>query len=275
MELQARAKVNLALDILAERPDGYHEIDTIFQEIALHDVLSIEPGRGGFVLTCSDPALSLDESNLIYKAWTLLRDRVDNDSVIIELEKNIPMAAGLAGGSTDAAATLIGLNRLWSLNLSFEELEALGAQIGSDVPFFIRGGTARATGRGERLRTLSRFHGKPILLINTGDTLSSRYIYDRVENNGTFDIDGLVELLEMESPKAYEKMQNQMETISFSVLPDLINIKEELLHQGARAALMSGSGPTMFGLFETTEQATKALNHFRGRYPFVHLTRTV
>lgn len=275
LEVQANAKVNLALDILGVREDGYHDLDGVMQEIALHDTLTIENGRGGFVLFCDHPHLKLDENNLIYKAWNALRDRTADDSVIIELEKRIPLSAGLGGGSADAAATLVGLNRLWNLGLGDEELIEIAGGIDSDTAFFIRGGTQRAQGRGNILTPLPRFSQKPLLLINTGDTISSRYVYDRVEPNGTVPVSKMIDLLQYDNLKAYPLMRNHMESVSFDSIPKLARIKKELEESGALAALMSGSGPTMFGIYETMEQAEEAYESFRDQYSFVLLTRTV
>lgn len=275
LEVQANAKINLTLDILGVRDDGYHDLDGVMQEIALHDTLTIENGRGGFVLFCDHPHLKLDENNLIYKAWDVLRDRVEDDSIIVELEKRIPLSAGLGGGSADAAATLVGLNRLWNLNLTDEELIEIAADIDSDTAFFIRGGTQRAQGRGNVLTPLPRFSQKPVLLVNTGDTISSRYVYDRVETNGKIPVSKMIDLLQYDNLKAYSMMKNQMESVSFESIPKLAEIKKKLEESGALAALMSGSGPTMFGVYETMEQAEDAYTRFQGRYPFVLLTRTV
>lgn len=275
LEVQANAKVNLALDILGVREDGYHDLDGVMQEIALHDTLTIENGRGGFVLFCDHPHLKLDENNLIYKAWNALRDRTLDDSVIIELEKRIPLSAGLGGGSADAAATLVGLNRLWNLGLGDEELIEIAGGIDSDTAFFIRGGTQRAQGRGNILTPLPRFSQKPLLLINTGDTISSRYVYDRVEPNGTVPVSKMIDLLQYDNLKAYPLMRNHMESVSFDSIPKLAKIKKELEESGALAALMSGSGPTMLGIYETMEQAEEAYERFRDQYSFVLLTRTV
>lgn len=275
LELQANAKINLSLDVIGMRDDGYHDLDGVMQEIALHDTLDIENGRGGFVLFCNHPNLKLDETNLIYRAWSALRDRVEDDSVIIELKKEIPLSAGLGGGSADAAATLVGLNRLWNLGLTEEDLMEIAATIDSDTAFFIRGGTQRAQGRGTVLTKLPPFSQKPVILINTGDTISSRYVYDRVESNGRIPISKMIDLLQYDNLKAYGLMKNQMESVTFDSIPQLAEIKKELLATGALAALMSGSGPTMFGLYETMEQAETAYSSLYGKYPFVVLTRTV
>ena len=272
---KANAKVNLALDVLEEREDGYHEIDTVMQEISLHDVLTFETGRGGFALTCSNPHLILDDHNLVYRAWHLLKDRVKDPSVVIHIEKNIPLAAGLAGGSTDAAATLLALNRMWSLNMSKEELETLAAQLGSDVPFFLYGGTMRAQGRGECLTRLPSYAGHWLVLVNNGESISSQYVYARVPMGGSIRINTFVERLESGNPRVTDLMENQMEKVSFATMPQLMTIARELEEQGALVARMSGSGPTMFGVFENKEYAEKAKKALQDKYPTVLVVETL
>lgn len=274
LEMRANAKINMALEVLGEREDGYHEIDTVMQEIDLCDQIEMETGRGGFALTCDNPALELNANNLIYRAWQLLRGRVADDSVIIHVEKHIPIAAGLAGGSSNAAATLVGLNRLWNLGLSDDELRTLGLELGSDVPFFIVGGTARARGRGEQLQTMKSFLGYSLVLLNIGKQVSSHYVYDRV-SYGTNSLDELVERMALDSPKAFALMQNRMESVTFALLPELVTLREELERQGALVARMSGSGPTLFGLFEDDRAAQQAAERFRGRVATVLTAHTV
>lgn len=275
IELQANAKINLALDVLGERDDGYHEIDTIMQEISLHDTLTMEEGRGGFVLFCDHPMLKLDENNLIYKAWDLMRPLSEDDSVIIELEKRIPLSAGLGGGSSDAAATMRGLNKLWSLNLSNDELEEMAKKIDSDTAFFIRGGTQRGRGRGNELEELPKFYGQPILILNPGETVSSRYVYEHVKTNGTIPISEIVDMMGQNNPKLYSLFENQLETVSMSLLPQLETMKIDLQNTGAICALMSGSGPTMFGIYEDRSLAEKAEEALRGKYSLVSLVSSL
>lgn len=274
-EIKANAKINLALDVLGEREDGYHEIDTIMQEIDLYDTITIDEGRGGFVLSCDDPALELDDRNLVYRAWALLKERAANPSVVIHIEKRIPIAAGLAGGSSDCAATLVGLNRLWGLNLEVEELAALGAQLGSDVPFFLYGGTARATGRGEIIEPLKSFRGRDVLLVNCGESLSSRYVYERVKTSGQIPMEELIDHMAVDAPKAYSLMANVMEPVSFEKIPELKDIVSEMERSGAIVARMSGSGPTVFGIFENTEVLEQAKSRFEKRYTFVFPCHTI
>ena len=275
LEIQANAKINLALDVIGQRPDGYHEIDTIMQEISLGDLITIEPGRGGLVLFSDDPSLDLGPANLVYQAWELLKDQAEDDAVVIDIQKRIPMAGGLGGGSADAAATLRGLNTLWKLHHTEEELEEIAAKLGSDVPFFIRGGTQRARGRGEKLTTLKSCEGKHLLLLNSGDSLSSRLVYNTAKIKTEMYMEGLTHYLATDSPRSYTLMKNELESAAISLLPHLQQMKEELIQAGALTAMVSGSGPTVFGLFETDQEMERAKAHFTGRYPFVKGARTL
>lgn len=275
VEMRANAKINLALDVLDDREDGFHEVDMILQEIDLGDNLTIEEGRGGFVLTCDDPDLALDRNNLIFKAWEAMKDRVEENAVVIELEKRIPIQAGLGGGSSDAAATLKGLNKLWDLDLSDEELEEIGAGLGSDVPFFIRGGTQRGQGRGEILTPLRNWYGHRILLVNPGEGLSTAFVYGQVGNYGKIRVTELAHAIDSNTAQLTDLMQNQLETVTLSLQPKLRQIKKELKDLGAQAAMVSGSGPTVFGIFDDPGSLEKARRIMESAYPFVFSATTL
>lgn len=275
VEMRANAKINLALDVLDDREDGFHEVDMILQEIDLGDNLTIEEGRGGFVLTCDNPDLALDRNNLIFKAWEAMKDRVEDNAVVIELEKRIPIQAGLGGGSSDAAATLKGLNKLWDLDLSDEELEEIGAGLGSDVPFFIRGGTQRGQGRGEILTPLRNWYGHQVLLVNPGEGLSTAFVYGQVENYGKIRVAELAHAIDSNTAQLTDLMQNQLETVTLSLQPKLRQIKKELKDLGAQAAMVSGSGPTVFGIFEDPGSLEKARRIMESAYPFVFSATTL
>ncbi len=275
LELQANAKINLALDVLSERNDGYHEVDMIMQEISLSDTITLEEGRGGFVLACDDKNLKLDRDNLIYKAWAAMRHLAEDDSVVIEMEKKIPMQAGLGGGSSDAAAVLKGLNKLWGLGLESSQLEEIGAGIGSDVPFFIKGGTQRAQGRGEKLTPLRNWYGKPLLLVNSGQNLSTAFVYKNVKIGGKISVDEIAELISIDSPRATDKMANQLEQAAIGMQGEIRDILKEVDKAGAIKSMVSGSGPTVFGLFESLHELKSAYDKLKGKYHFVEMARTV
>ena len=257
----AYAKINLSLNVLGKRPDGYHEVDMIMQSISLADELEFVEAES-FLLTTDDATLACDSSNLVWKAAHLLSNLANrNPNVHIHIKKKIFMAAGLAGGSSDAAAVLRGLNKLWQLNLSMVELENIGAQLGSDVPFCISGGTTRATGRGEILKPLPNMSTMWIVLVKPSNiAVSTGWVY----NNLSEKVESIpcIEVLEKElkgdnNAGIAKNIGNVLEAVTITVHPLLANIKEEMLKAGALAALMSGSGPTVFGLVAEKKVAEK------------------
>lgn len=277
MEIRAYAKINLALDVLGKRDDGYHEVDTIMQEIDLSDIIEIEEGRLGFGLTCDNLGLELDENNLVYKAWNLMKKYYYGDpSVVIRIEKNIPIAAGLAGGSSDCAATIKGLNRLWNLRLEDEKLMEIGASLGADVSFFFKGGTCRARGIGEKIDRIGDFSKRHLLLVNNESQISSKFIYDNMtEYESRLNIEGLVKAIENDNDnQVYSMMGNKMEEVILKFHPGLKEIKDDLYKNGSRVSLISGSGPTVYGLFDTKDQAIKAEEELSKKYKKVYRTVT-
>ena len=253
LTLKAYAKINLALEVLGKRPDGYHEVAMIMQSVSLHDTLILSLQESDITLMCDRPELPCDHSNLAYRAAELLRREVGvARGVQIELTKRIPLAAGLAGGSTDAAAVLKGLNRLWGLALSPVELEQLAARLGSDVPFCLWGGTSLATGRGEMLTPLPDFTGHGVVLANPSLQVSTAWVYGNYRDaagNRRRDISSLRHSIEQPDFSAVaDTLFNDLETVTVPAYPQVAEIKEQLLQAGAAGVLMSGSGPTVFAL---------------------------
>ena len=253
LTLQAHAKINLALEVLGKRPDGYHEVAMIMQSVSLHDTLILSLQESDITLMCDRPELPCDHSNLAYRAAELLRREVGvARGVKIELNKRIPLAAGLAGGSTDAAAVLKGLNRLWGLALSPVELEQLAARLGSDVPFCLWGGTSLATGRGEMLTPLPDFTGHGVVLANPSLQVSTAWVYGNYRDaagNRRRDISSLRHSIEQPDFSAVaDTLFNDLETVTVPAYPQVAEIQEQLLQAGAAGVLMSGSGPTVFAL---------------------------
>lgn len=244
-------KINLALAITGRRDDGYHDIDTIFQSIGLHDVIRLEEADE-FLLTCSNPALACDETNLAYKAYTaLLPYRCGPKGVRIHIEKNIPVAAGLAGGSTDCAAVLRGLNRLWRLGLTVEEVCRIGASIGADVPFCVCGGTMRGRGIGEVLTPLPPLPPRPVLIVHppvpvyTGKAYSLFDTTPRLQSIAVDEAAKAVEAADFEGLEVH--MGNTFEELVIPDVPMIDTCRAMLRRQGLRP-LMAGSGPTVFAL---------------------------
>ena len=253
LTLKAPAKINLALEVAGKRPDGYHEVAMIMQSVSLHDTLILSLQESDITLMCDRPELPCDHSNLAYRAAELLRREVGvARGVKIELNKRIPLAAGLAGGSTDAAAVLKGLNRLWGLALSPVELEQLAARLGSDVPFCLWGGTSLATGRGEILTPLPDFAGHGVVLANPPLHVSTAWVYGNYRGavgNRRRDLSPLRRSIEQQDFAAVaDTLFNDLETVTVPAYPQVAEIKEQLLQAGAAGVLMSGSGPTVFAL---------------------------
>lgn len=248
---EAPAKINLTLEILGLREDGYHEIRSLMQSLALSDRLELRlVEEDELVLTCSDGSLSCGEDNLVMKAARLLKKtyQVQQGSAM-HLEKVIPIEAGMAGGSSDAAATLRGLNRLWGLNLPMERLEEIGAQLGSDIPFCVHGGTALVTGRGERVRKVRGPKEESVLIVKPDFGASTKRVYGAwdVKHPPVDLVDRSAQLLESLKGgggyKAY--LHNDLEAITIGLLPE-VGLVLERMRKATPYALMSGSGPTCF-----------------------------
>ena len=280
IEIDAYAKVNLSLDVLYRREDGYHEINTIMQQINLKDTLVISDLKEGIVIECSHPEVPLDSSNLVYKAWMGLKEKFSiHKGAHIVINKNIPVAAGLAGGSTDAAATLKGLNELWGLNLTEEELMDIGVTIGADVPFCIMGGTALAQGIGEKLTRLSSFSRKLVLVANPGIPVSSAHVYKnlRLERlSERPDTDRLIRSIEEDDLSFLaQNMVNVLEQVTLEEYSIIKDIKEQMKRLGALGSLMSGSGSTVFGIFDNMETLERCKNEMENNVKVLISTKTI
>lgn len=255
------AKINLYLDVLSKREDGYHNIETIFQSVGLWDELAFQVPADGVKLSCTDPTLPVDDGNLVVRAAHMLRDAHPGASgAHITLKKQIPVAAGLAGGSGNAAATLIALNQLWTLGYSMADLTALAARLGSDVPYCLSGGPARGIGRGNELESLTYLEQMWFVLVHPPFSIGTADLYTRLDvpaGTDATDISGkFVEALaRYESGDVAHVVYNALEPTAFALHPELATIKETLLANGCLAAAMSGTGPTIFGLCNTKEEA--------------------
>ncbi len=254
MRIEAHAKVNLGLDVKYRRDDGYHEVDMIFYEISVADIIDIEKrDEPGIVLTCSDPSLE-NENNLAYRAAALMFDCFgERNGAAIHIEKHIPMQAGLGGGSSDAASVLKGMNELFGFGASPEKLRELGLKLGADVPFFIEGGCARAGGIGEKLRQIKGVPKLNILIIKPEESISTAYAYGNLkpgENAYHPDIDALENaLVSGDIRKAASLMGNSLESAVADRYPIVEELKNELMERGALGSLMTGSGSAVFGIF--------------------------
>lgn len=268
--MESYGKINLGLDVLYKRPDGYHEINTVMQQISLKDTLTIEKNKGSIVIESNKEDLPLDSRNLVYKAWQALREKTNmEEGVKISIHKRIPIAAGLGGGSSNAAVVLKALNLMWDLNLSEEELMEIGVEIGADVPYCIMGGTAYAEGVGEKLTKLKAFKGKPVLLVNPGIEVSTECVYRnlKIDNSSRVNMKEIMFNIEGDDIKSLSNnIKNKMEEVVLKKYPIIEEIKKEMKNLGALGSLMSGSGPTVFGLFESLEKLEYAKKCLREKF---------
>ena len=259
MQRLAPAKINLSLHVLGKRPDGYHDLASVMQKISIYDELIFSPCDGGIKLCCPGTDLPTDEKNLVYRAArAIFKHAGYTGGVEIVLTKRIPSVAGLGGGSSDAAATLVALNDLCSLNVSQSDLLKLGAKLGADVPFFVFGSRAFATGIGDELQVLPDFPPLNIILINPAFELSTRKVYENLnlaltKKKNNYSIPRFYALGDV-----IRELHNDLEAVSFRMHPQLNAFKQLLLDEGALGALMSGSGPTLFGIFADEKSAKEA-----------------
>lgn len=269
LELNAYAKVNLGLDVLRRREDGYHELRMIMQTVDLYDTLTLEKTEeAGISMTCSVEGLPCDERNLVYKSAKLMFEEYKLPGGIrMHLEKRIPMAAGMAGGSTDAAAVFNGMNELYNLGVSKERLCELGVKIGADVPYCIVGGTALSEGIGEVLTHLPNVPDCVVLIAKPDFDVSTKYVFENLHANSlTYhpDIDAQVKAIRAGDLEGVVKvMDNVLETVTESKYTEITDIKNVMKEHGAMRAMMSGSGPTVFGLYEDIKDAEAAADAIR------------
>lgn len=263
LTVKAYAKINLALDILGKRHDGFHEVAMIMQTIDLADTVQLSEQDGDITVTANIPALACDSTNLAYRAAQMIRQEYGIKSgVIIGLDKKIPMAAGLAGGSADAAGVLVGLNRLWSLDISNERLAQLGAALGSDVPFCLSGGTMLATGRGEILKRIPSFSECYVVLAKPNISIATAWAYGSFRQEQVSqrpDINGMIDALAAgDFAGVASKLCNVFESVAIPEYAIIGRIKQSMIDSGLIASLMSGSGPTVFGVTQNARQAEAA-----------------
>ncbi len=272
VRIGAPAKINLFLEVINKRPDGYHNINSLFQAVSLFDRLTCtRQDRHRIELTISgETELSAGSDNLVVKAWELMAETFDiTDGLQVKLEKNIPIAAGLAGGSSDAAAIILACNILYDLGLSRMEMAELGLKIGSDLPFFFSSGQALVTGRGERITETDFPTDYRLLLVNPGFTLSTAAGYAALKRDLTKSKDPF-SLACCRAVESYVHLLgrtgNDFESVCLEAHPELVEIRDELLQRGAALARMSGSGPTMFGIFTDFPVGKDKVNMRRGSW---------
>lgn len=280
MRMKAYAKVNISLDIVGKREDGYHLLEMIMQSIDLYDEIVIEKQKKEITIKCNKPYVPTDERNLAYKAAQLFIEKYNIDSgVNINIKKNIPVCAGLAGGSTDAATVLKIMNSLFNINASDEELMILGLKLGADVPYCIKGGTALCKGIGEEVTALKGFKDKVIVLVKPPFGVSTNSVYqefniEKARNHPNTNL--IIDSINNDNLKMVcDNMKNLLENVTLRKHKILINIKEEMRYNGAMGTMMSGSGPTVFAFFDDMLKAQRCFEKMKEKYSDVFITRTI
>lgn len=265
--LPSFAKINWTLDILGRRPDGYHELRTLLQTVSVHDELTFETTGRGIEIVCDHPEVPCDESNLAHRAARLLADFTGaRGGVRITIDKRMPVAAGIGGGSSNAAVTLIALQKLWGLKLATRDLFSLGAKLGADVPFFFMGGTCLGAGRGDEIYPLADIREENLLLVNAGIAVPTREVYallpPELTNPDPADkmpLSSEAAYAASTTPGGQITLHNDLEKTVFARHPLLVEVKQRLEKAGAGGVLMSGSGSTVFAVFDTPGKRSGAL----------------
>ena len=277
---KAAAKINLAIDVLRKRPDGYHDVIMIMQSVALYDILTVKVQKGDIRITSDSSKIPTDSTNIVYKAEEYLKLKYNvKKGALINIDKNIPVAAGLAGGSADAAAALKLLNKAWGLRLSRTELLEAGKRLGADVPFCMQGGTALAEGLGEKLTSLPGIPDCYILLAKPSVSISTKEVYEglaiddiKVRPN----IKAMLKYIEECNLEGIAgSMQNVLETVTIKKCPEIELLKTKLVEYGAMGSMMSGSGPTVFGIFKDMASAYNAYDNIKSMVTEIFVVKTI
>lgn len=269
---KAYAKINLGLDVIRKRPDGYHEVKMIMQTVGIYDELTFrkcfKPGVFISLRTENKIHLPTDQRNLVYQAAQMVREEYHiKEGVEITLEKNIPVAAGMAGGSTDAAAVFHGMKELFSLTMTLDKMKQLGVRLGADIPYCIMGGTALSEGIGEILTPLPEPPAAYLVIAKPDISVSTKFVYENLHADTLTqhpDIDGMVQALQNGSLQGItDRMQNVLERVTITEYPVIRELKDTMLNAGAENALMSGSGPTVFGIWQEEQKANRAFTQIK------------
>lgn len=276
---RAAAKINLAIDVLRKRPDGYHDVSMIMQSVALYDTITVRALKGDIRVASNNGRIPANKENIAYKAAEYLKMKYNvKEGVLISIDKTIPIAAGLGGGSADAALTLKLLNKAWNLRLSKNEILEAGKKLGSDVPFCIQGGTALAEGLGEKLTVLPGIPDCLILLAKPDVSISTKEVYEGIiieDINRRPDIKGMIKNINERNLEGIAaNMCNVLETVTIKKCPQIEELKEKFMEYGALGSMMSGSGPTVFGVFKDTATAYNAYDHIKDMVSEVFVVKT-
>lgn len=277
--LKSNAKINLFLDIVDKRLDGYHNIKTVMQEIKLHDIVKIKENPDTIRITCNNTDVPTDQRNTCYKVATLIKEKYKIQSFVdIEIDKIIPTQAGLAGGSSNAAAVIKGLNALWSLNMSMNEMKEIAVQIGADVPFSLVGGTCLCEGIGEIITPLKPFKWKNIIIIKPDFSISTPIAYKNVTQK-QYNLNKNTRIFDFINSEDYYctclAISNTLESVVLNLYPQIRTIKLDLIERGAISALMTGSGSCVYGFYDEDKTAKTAYEQLKTIYNNVYVTNTI
>lgn len=282
IEIDSYSKINLTLNILAKRQDGYHNIETIMQSVNLADRIFIKEEKEGIRIKCNHPLVPVDTQSLTYRSAEKILNRYRiTKGVKIEINKKIPLASGMAGGSANSASILVGINKLFALNLSNKDLREIGEELGMDVPFCIQNGTALAYHKGEKVIPLPLINPPLwIIIINPGFEIPTKWAYNSLDldqiKKEKNNIEAMLKALkERELEGIAKNLFNSFEELVIEKYPEIGKIKDRLTEEGALGALMSGSGPTVFGIAQNKEQALKIYEKLKPEYKLIWIVHTI
>lgn len=277
MKKKSYAKINLILDVIEKRQDGYHNIDGIMQMIDLYDEVEVKISDK-FEITSNSKDIPLDEKNLVYKVYKALKEKYKfNERFSILIEKNIPVSAGIAGGSTNSAVVIEMIDEILGLNMSLDDKKQIGKSVGADIPYLLVGKTARTRGIGDELEILDSLPTTDILIVNNGVEIATPYVYSNIVPSGNSDrIDKLINVYKNKNYDEFFKgLYNVMEKVSISYCPEIQNIKDKMYEFNCIKSLMSGSGPTVFGIFNNDKDIKKAYDYFKKIYKNTFIVKTM
>ena len=277
MKKKSYAKINLILDVIEKRQDGYHNIDGIMQMIDLYDEVEVKISDK-FEITSNSKDIPLDERNLVYKVYKVLKEKYKfNERFSILIEKNIPVSAGIAGGSTNSAVVIEMIDEILGLNMSLDDKKQIGKSVGADIPYLLVGKTARTRGIGDELEILDSLPTTDILIVNNGVEIATPYVYSNIVPSGNSDrIDKLINVYKNKNYDEFFKgLYNVMEKVSISYCPEIQNIKDKMYEFNCIKSLMSGSGPTVFGIFNDDKDIKKAYDYFKKIYKNTFIVKTM
>ena len=277
MKKKSYAKINLILDVIEKRQDGYHNIDGIMQMIDLYDEVEVKISDK-IEITSNSKDIPLDERNLVYKVYKALKEKYKfNERFSILIEKNIPVSAGIAGGSTNSAVVIEMIDEILGLNMSLDDKKQIGKSVGADIPYLLVGKTARTRGIGDELEILDSLPTTDILIVNNGVEIATPYVYSNIVPSGNSDrIDKLINVYKNKNYDEFFKgLYNVMEKVSISYCPEIQNIKDKMYEFNCIKSLMSGSGPTVFGIFNDDKDIKKAYDYFKKIYKNTFIVKTM